>query len=203
MLCLVAIKDMMGRWFGGTSPDFNEMQIANISLVHTLAHKVIDNTLDEEWKRPIGRLALCILFDQFPRSVYRGTAKAFQYDALAVAIVHDVINKELFLGSDYTAIHRFFMCVALQHSEILSDQILGVQLASKITFDANQDLKDYFASLPGYPMEHHDVIVRFGRFPSRNSALGRDSTDDELAWMNSPECPKWAKTQLAPSKEEA
>jgi uncharacterized protein (DUF924 family) len=61
---------------------------------------------------------------------------------------------------------------------------------------ANHDLENYFnSSLRGFTTEHYNVIKRFGRFPHRNELLGRESTQDEIDWLNSPECPGWAKSQ--------
>jgi len=64
---------------------------------------------------------------------------------------------------------------------------------------------NYFNGIPGYPYEHYNVILRFNRFPSRNYALNRENTNDEIEWMNSDECPNWAKSQMKkkePSNEE-
>eukprot|EP01034_Spumella_vulgaris_P026191 gene26191-32728_t len=59
----------------------------------------------------------------------------------------------------------------------------------------NPELKHFFDNLPGFPHQHHDVIKQFGRFPGRNAAMGRESTAAETEWLNSPECPGWAKSQ--------
>jgi uncharacterized protein (DUF924 family) len=87
--------------------------------------------LPEIWLSPEGILARVILLDQFPRCVYRGTTRAFAYDSISVNIIKDIVQKEQFLTPHYTAIQRFFMCVALQHSEDIADQELGVSLASR------------------------------------------------------------------------
>ncbi|CAM9230800.1 unnamed protein product, partial [Ectocarpus fasciculatus] len=148
-----------------------------------IAEQLTNNTLEEEWLTDEGVLATVLLLDQFPRMVYRGTARAFQYDSLTAALVRQSVENSKLLSNAYVTIQRFFMCVALQHSEELEDQTLGVRLAAEITHDASPDVQQYFNSLPGYPMEHHDVIVKFGRYPSRNYALGRACTEEETAWM--------------------
>lgn len=164
--------------------------------MHQIADQSANGTLSDDWLTPNGVLARVLLLDQFPREVFRGTAAAFQFDAIAAGLVRDAVRTGTFLSGTYSTIQRFFMCVALQHSELLADQVLGVELASQISHDATDDVKQFFMNLPGYPLEHRDVIARFNRFPSRNAALGRVSTAEELSWMASPECPKWARSQM-------
>jgi uncharacterized protein (DUF924 family) len=186
----------MPVWFQGADKDFDLVQHENVELICDIGGRISNNTLEGDWLSNSGILASILLLDQFPRVVFRGTASAFQYDALTASLVRKIVDTDDFLSTQFCAIQRFFMCVALQHSEMLSDQALGVELASKITHDSSVEVQEYFRSLPGYPLEHHDVIARFGRFPSRNLALGRESTVEELEWMASPECPGWARSQM-------
>ncbi len=79
----------------------------------------------------------------------------------------------------YCTIERFFLGVALQHSENLNDQNLGIQIANSITLAESpietqattSPLVFFFRGLKGYPHEHAEVFIRFGRFPGRNGAL--------------------------------
>jgi len=148
-------------------------------------------------------MAKVLLFDQFPRAVYRGQAKAFEYDATASALCAIAVY-EGWCESDstvYNPIMRFFIGVCLQHSEDLHFQELGVKIAHSLQERGKKqeelsEIAEYFRSLNGYPHEHYDVIKRFGRFPSRNAAHSRPPTEEEVEWMASPDCPKWAKSQL-------
>ncbi len=72
----------------------------------------------------------------------------------------------------YACIQRLFLGVALQHSEELGAQRLGVEMAGRVAGPGDgEELAGWVRALKGYPLEHHDVIARFGRFPGRNAAL--------------------------------
>ena len=118
---------------------------------------------------PLTALAAVILFDQFPRNMFRGHAEQFATDQMALAIAKGAVAR----GFDerLEAKERQFLYMPFQHSEDLGDQKQSVQL-----FTALND--DY---LLGYAQKHHDVIERFGRFPHRNAILGRASRPAETA----------------------
>lgn len=121
------IQDRMGLWFMGKSSEFNQVQFDNAELVNRLSLSREEDLLS--WSDPSGMLARVILFDQFPRCIYRGSARAFAFDKFAVSLVLEAVEKGIFQSDNYCAIQRFFMCVALQHSECLEHQDLGVHLA--------------------------------------------------------------------------
>ena len=123
----------MQIWFAGASISFNQIQFNSVSFIENLAQQSIDNCLPSIWHSPKGILARVLIFDQFPRCIFRGTSQAFKYDHLAILLVLDSIKTGLLLSSEYVTVHRFFMCVALQHSESMEHQVLGVELAAKIT----------------------------------------------------------------------
>ncbi|CAF4327299.1 unnamed protein product [Rotaria magnacalcarata] len=184
----------MPLWFGRADPTFDLVQSNSVELLALLER--IHNT-SEDWSSKTGIMAKILVFDQFARSIYRGTAKAFQYDDHTRECVMFLLSKNWFL--DYTAIERLFIIIALQHSELMEAQTMGVKLASTIVDNITEnhdDLKYYFDNLKGFPHEHHDVIQQFGRFPGRNDAMGRESTVEEVEWLTSPDCPGWAKSQL-------
>ena len=119
-----------------------------------------------------GTLALLILLDQFPRNMFRGSARAFATDAQARAITAGALLK----GFDGTIPDmRSFFYLPFEHSEDLADQERGVALY-KAAGDAD-GLK--WAEL------HADIIRRFGRFPHRNAILGRATTPEEQAFLDS------------------
>ena len=118
-----------------------------------------------------GALALVLLLDQFPRNMFRGTARAFATDALARAVA----DRALARGFDQAterALRPFFY-LPFMHSEALSDQERSVRLYE--TLGEAEHLR--------FATEHRDVIQRFGRFPRRNRALGRDTTPAEQAFL--------------------
>jgi uncharacterized protein (DUF924 family) len=112
-------------------------------------------------------LAAVILFDQFPRNMFRDDPRSFATDPLALAITNEALAKGHFEA--LPADRRAFLIMPLQHSEALEDQERSVEL-----FRA---LGDDFSL--GFAIKHRDVIARFGRFPHRNAVLGRESTAEE------------------------
>jgi len=130
---------------------------------------------------PRGALAYLILTDQFPRNMHRGRADAFATDALArsaatlaLARGHDLA---LARGHDLAVAEpeRQFFYLPLEHSERLPDQERAVRLfMTRMPETGAEPLR--------HAILHRDVIRRFGRFPSRNAALGRRDTAAELAY---------------------
>ncbi len=118
---------------------------------------------------PLTAIAAVILFDQFPRNMFRDHADQFSTDHLALAIARQAV--ELGFDDKLQPQERGFLYMPLQHSENLADQKRSVQL-----FTA---LGDNY--LLGYAQKHHDIIERFGRFPHRNVMLGRAPRPAETA----------------------
>lgn len=124
-----------------------------------------------DWElTPDGALALVIVLDQFPRNLFRGSARAFATDPLA----RDVTNRALDKGFDgkVDAALRAFFYLPLMHSEELKDQERCVDLCRAFS---EHNLK--------YAEEHAEIIRRFGRFPHRNPVLRRDTTAEEKAFL--------------------
>ena len=112
-------------------------------------------------------VAAIILLDQFSRNIFRGKARAFEGDPLALDLAKLALNR----GWTHSAPHmwRYFLLMPLQHSENLADQERSVA-----EFRLLGDKKG-----TEYALKHLDQIRRFGRFPGRNQALGRVSTPGE------------------------
>ena len=127
----------------------------------------------EHWQTtPDGTLALLILLDQFPRNLFRGDARAFATDAAARAIAERAIAR----GTDrlFPLPERGFFYLPLMHSENLADQERCIALCR----EAGDAEGEKYAEI------HADVIRRFGRFPHRNRALGRATTEQERAFLD-------------------
>ncbi|MGY3031674.1 uncharacterized protein (DUF924 family) [Bradyrhizobium sp. USDA 4354] len=119
-----------------------------------------------------GALALVIVLDQFPRNMFRGTSQAFASDALA----RDVARRAIAQGTDRRVdpVLLGFLYMPFMHSEHLADQLHCIALFQDT--DNTENLK--------YAQEHADIIRRFGRFPHRNRLLGRDTTEEEQAFLD-------------------
>lgn len=154
-------------WFGSTGEVDERIAREFGDTVERLASADIETFLVDAKTA----LAAIIVLDQFPRNLYRGTARSFAYDAEARAIANSAValGYDGQLGKD----ERLFMYLPFEHSEILCDQVRSVDLISRLG-DAEYDK---------YAIEHRDIIARFGRFPHRNEALGRTSRPDELDFL--------------------
>jgi uncharacterized protein (DUF924 family) len=120
-----------------------------------------------------GALALVIVLDQFPRNMFRDDIEAYASDAPARAVAGRAIARGT--GTRAEAALLEFLYMPLMHSEQLADQQRCVELFRKA--DNADNLK--------YAERHADIIRRFGRFPHRNPVLGRPTTPDEQAFLDS------------------
>jgi uncharacterized protein (DUF924 family) len=126
----------------------------------------------DEWQQTAdGALALLILLDQFPRNMFRGTPRAFATDSKALKIAESAVEKGH--GRNVDASMRSFFYLPFMHSEKLADQERCLALY--------QELGE--AEALKYAELHLDAIRRFGRFPHRNEILGRQSTPEEIAYL--------------------
>jgi uncharacterized protein (DUF924 family) len=126
----------------------------------------------KEWESSVeGTLALLLLFDQFPRNMFRGTARAFATDELARAIAAGALLKGF--DAQVAPELRQFFYLPFEHSEDMADQERAIAL---YTAAGDQDgLK--------WAQTHADIIRRFGRFPHRNPMLGRTTTPEEQTFL--------------------
>jgi uncharacterized protein (DUF924 family) len=126
------------------------------------------------WEQtPEGALALVIVLDQFPRNMFRGDAKCFAADQLARATANLALKRGY--DQDVAENERAFFFLPFMHSEDPVDQKRCVELYRAAGDD--DGLK--------YALEHADIVRRFGRFPHRNRMLGRTTTPDEQAFLDS------------------
>jgi uncharacterized protein (DUF924 family) len=179
--------DILGFWFTDGPDTFREAwfkrddafdaAIRERFAVATVAAR--GGALDDWAAQPDSALALLILLDQFPRNLFRGSAEAFASDAHARAIARDVVLAHRF-DLALARTERVFLYLPFEHSEAMADQDLSVALFEGLRDDARMARPD---GTIDYAWRHRAVIARFGRFPHRNAALGRESTADEQAWL--------------------
>jgi uncharacterized protein (DUF924 family) len=154
-------------WFEKNSAFDDDFRTRFLDLHYAAARRELDG-----WSEHAeGSLALMILLDQFPRNCFRRTGHMFATDPLArhfaakaVAAGHDMELDEAL---------RAFIYLPFEHSETMADQERSVAL-----YEANcqSNLK--------WAIDHRDIIARFGRFPHRNPALGRETTPEEQAFLD-------------------
>lgn len=134
-----------------------------------------------DWQDEAGsRLALILVLDQLPRNLYRGTARAFAGDARAAALALAGIGTGMELS--LTPVEQAFFYMPLQHAEDRAAQRLCVQQYRNLA-DRNPEYGSVFGHFLEFAEEHRDIIERFGRFPHRNDILKRESTAEELAYL--------------------
>ena len=120
-----------------------------------------------------GALALIVLLDQFPRNMFRGSAAAFSTDEMAQVAARAAIARGFDVEAPVSV--RSFFYLPLTHSEDALDQQESVRLT-------RARLGEKHSSYP-YAVRHCEAIARFGRFPARNAALGRESTAEEIEFL--------------------
>ena len=139
----------------------------------------------EHWAQgPRSRLALILVLDQFSRSLYRDTARAFAQDPKALALALEGLEIGHFSALE-TPWERTFFFLPLGHSEELSHLDRAVILAEQIAKDAPPELCKILEHSASQARGHRAVIARFGRHPHRNAILGRPSSPEELAYVAS------------------
>ncbi len=160
------------RWFE-KDPAFDEA----IRLKFEPTHHAAARGEYEDWiETPEGALALLILLDQFPRNLYRGSAHQFAADPLARKLAAEAIAR----GHDraFETELRSFFYLPYAHSEDMADQDRGVALCQAQADEAGDP------ELVKWALIHRFIVERFGRFPHRNRALGRDTTPEEQAFLD-------------------
>jgi len=155
------------RWFK-KDPNFDADFKARFEAAH---HAGATGALDGWAADAEGALALLVLLDQFPRNAWRGSGHMFATDGKAVAVARAAVAA----GFDHQvepALRPFFY-MPFMHAEALADQDRCVALCTPL---AGETLR--FAAL------HRDIVARFGRFPHRNDALGRETTPEERVFLD-------------------
>lgn len=127
-----------------------------------------------------GCLAVIILIDQFSRNIYRDSPLAWSADDVSLSCAKQALTRGY--DTDLGVEERTFLYMPLMHSENLADQERCVELFRTLAAD-RADEED--TSLE-FAIRHRDIIARFGRFPHRNETLGRDSTPEELEFLEEP-----------------
>lgn len=135
--------------------------------------------LDGWRKAPRSCLALVLLLDQFPRNMFRSSARAFATDAKAREVSRHAIASGF--DRDLPPIMRYFLYLPFEHSEDLHDQMESVRLALALANEYGESAEG--TEILGSAESHLQIIRRFGRFPGRNAALGRQSTRAEIEFL--------------------
>ncbi|KAB8331030.1 DUF924 domain-containing protein [Scytonema tolypothrichoides VB-61278] len=158
-------------WFS-KKPEFDEELRIRFLIDY---QKAAGGYLDDWMDFPDSCLALILLLDQFPRSMFRDTPEAFATDWEALSVAQHAVAK----GYDQKLlpVQRWFVYLPFEHSENLEHQSQAVRLFQQLGDDPDS------VSCIDYAVRHMQVIERFGRFPHRNKILGRVSTPEEKEFL--------------------
>lgn len=121
-----------------------------------------------------GRLAEIVVLDQFSRNIYRDQRDAFAFDGMALALAQEAVAGGA--EDELSAVERSFLYMPYMHSESLAIHDIALELFRANGIQGNVD----------FEILHRDIIARFGRYPHRNAILGRQSTAEELAFLEQP-----------------
>lgn len=167
-------------WFGKSAE--NDQVVAERFAATLVAATA--GALDHWAATARGRLALVIVFDQFPHHIHRDQAQAFATDPQALALSLEALAA----GEDarLEPIERVFLYLPLEHAESVEMQEQSVALYEQLARAAAPDERALFDNFLDYARQHRDVVARFGRFPHRNEILGRPSTADEVEFLKQP-----------------
>lgn len=168
------------QWFRG-GPVVDEMIKERFASLLEEVHR----GLHDAWAdTPTGRLALVLVLDQFPRNIYRGTERSFFYDKRALALVLEGLKA----GADEELgpHQRAFFYLPLEHCEEMEVQDLSLERYSSLVLSAPPAEREPLRSYLDYAWQHYVIIKRFGRYPHRNDILGRQASEEERAFLNTP-----------------
>ena len=174
-----AYADVLGFWLDEIPPRLwwakDRAFDARVAERFGAAHRAAVQGELYAWRdAPAGRLAEIIVLDQFSRNLHRDTAAAFAADAMALALAQEAVAGAH--DQCLPAARRLFFYLPYMHSESRLIHLESLRLFTAL------GLKDNLA----FELRHKAIIDRFGRYPHRNALLGRESTPQELAFLQMP-----------------
>jgi len=172
-------SDILSFWFKEIEPKkwfvknlaFDQLLIERFSGVHDQARQC---ELFEWRNTAEGCLAEVIILDQFSRNMFRDTPDAFASDSLALALAQSAIASGK--DKDLTPEQRTFLYMPFMHSESLKIHDVAIKLFTDNGIQGNVD----------FELKHRDIIEKYGRYPHRNSILGRISSPEEIEFLEQP-----------------
>lgn len=169
-------KDVINFWFEELSPEdwYKKDEIFDLKMVEkfiAVHEKAVNGELYPWRETAEGRLAEILILDQFSRNIYRGEAKAFQYDPIALVLAEEAIEHEEI--NQLSPTQKQFIYMPFMHSESKVIHEKAVDLFSEPGLESGLD----------YEFRHKKIIDKFGRYPHRNQILGRTNTPAEEQFL--------------------
>jgi uncharacterized protein (DUF924 family) len=170
-------------WFGGETSQLRERRDEQIrARFGALLERAAAGELATWADGPRRRLSLIILLDQFPRHMFRGSARAFAYESQALSLTLSGMQSAADAALD--VVERIFFYMPLQHAESREVQDESVAAYRRLLSEAPQEMRAPFEASLRSAENHREIVERFGRFPHRNRTLGRESTPEEAKWLS-------------------
>ncbi|MFP6840110.1 MAG: DUF924 family protein [Pseudohongiellaceae bacterium] len=175
----MSATEVIQFWFDEIEPaqrfrkdlEFDTMIRTRFLDLHTRASK----GLLYAWRDyPLDALAEIIILDQFSRNLFRDSAEAFVYDTLALVLAQEAIRQKF--DEELEESKRAFLYMPFMHSESADIHEIGLYLFDRPGLEDNYN----------FELRHKVIIDRFGRYPHRNELLGRESTAEEIEFLQQP-----------------
>ena len=185
-------KHISEVWFGGALSDWDRDSLCpwpEVKKQWFVSTPEFDQKLRDDYevdilKSEVATIDNILLHDQVTRNIYRGSALAFSGDALALKLAKELLGNI----QELPLFEAVFVLMPLMHSESLEDHNLCQSAFKKLHIKAqlrNKELGEAIEAFVHFETKHKNVIERFGRYPSRNQLLGRDSTPEEQEFLAS------------------
>lgn len=171
-------KARKSMWFGGSRAVDEEIAERFGNIFESVREGACADWLESA----DGTLAQIIVLDQFSRNLCRGTPKAFDSDARSLAFSLEM--QESGRIEQLGPVGKVFALMPMQHAEDLDIQERSVKAFEKLAVDSATEHRDLLEENAKYARLHRDIVQRFGRFPHRNRILGRQSTQEEIDWLD-------------------
>lgn len=174
------VSERLALWFGSGTGGERADELVR-SRFASLISRAAAGELAAWADSPRRRLSLILLLDQFPRHVFRGTARAFATDRGALELC--LSGMQSAADAALEPVERIFFYMPLQHAELHDAQEESVAAYRRLVNEAPRGLEAMFASALESAERHRSIVARFGRFPHRNRALGRPNTAAEAEYL--------------------
>ena len=178
----ISPDDVLKFWFEEVGPHkwFEKSDVFDDEIRERFGAitEVARHSRPEDWENSVrGRFAQIILIDQFSRNLYRHSTLAWFADERGLALAKQVITDAQDLALNHA--ERKFAYMPFMHSEVLADQERSIALYTRIAKEGAEGSEDTLK----YAVLHRDIVARFGRFPHRNEALGRENEPEEVIFL--------------------
>ena len=170
-------KEQMARWWQKNEKVDADIRARFSQLVDDIYH-----CMGDKWSEtPEGRLAAIICLDQLPRNMYRNQPESFKYDDKALTLCKEGLDLQQ--HKSLPALWQSFFLMPLMHSENMDDQRCCLREFTALAAEADGQVKAYIENSMQFAQKHLDIIEQFGRYPHRNTILGRTSTEAEQSFL--------------------